>query len=79
MQSSIKTTGSSTTGLHRHLTNAHPEDWVAFQEEQLSKIRKQDEGLLQLEKTNNKDDKFEDVWGGQAPCVLGRSIKKRSC
>ena len=33
----IKTTGSSTTGLHRHLTNAHPEDWVVFQEEQLSK------------------------------------------
>ena len=53
------------------------EDWVVFQEEQLSKKRKQDEGLLQLEKTNNEDDQFEDAWGGQTPCVFGRPIKKR--
>ena len=36
----LKTTGTSTTGLHRHLTNAHPEDWVVFKEEQLSKKKK---------------------------------------
>ena len=30
-----------------------------------------------MKKTYDEDDEFKEAWGGQIPCVLGRSIKKR--